>query len=159
MRNLVIPSGRFFDNDDSLAHNKVALITEKMAIQIYGSAAGAVGQVIKLTGLPFTVIGTFKERVETFGQTEIEDNTMLIPYSVSRYFMETPSVSLVYFSMADSSMVIAATAQIKRVIQSRHRAESVYNVQNLRGGAGHDGPHRHGHDHRPARRVAGRSSG
>jgi len=131
VRNLVIPSGRFFDNDDSLAHNKVTLITEKMAIQIYGSAAGAVGQVIKLTGLPFTVIGTFKERVETFGQTEIEDNTMLIPYSVSRYFMETPSVSLAYFSMADSSMVIAATAQIKRVIQSRHRAESVYNVQNL----------------------------
>jgi putative ABC transport system permease protein len=131
VRNLVIPSGRFFDNDDSLAHNKVTLITEKMAIQIYGSAAGAVGQVIKLTGLPFTVIGTFKERVETFGQTEIEDNTMLIPYSVSRYFMETPSVSLAYFSMADSSMVIAATAQIRRVIQSRHRAESVYNVQNL----------------------------
>src|ERR1019366_9384126 len=131
VRNLVIPSGRFFDNDDSLAHNKVALITERMAIQIYGSAAGAVGHVIKLTGLPFTVIGTFKERVETFGQTEIEDNTMLIPYSVTRYFMETPSVSLAYFSMADSSMVVAATPQIKRVIQSRHRAESVYSVQNL----------------------------
>jgi putative ABC transport system permease protein len=89
-----------------------------------------VGHVIKLTGLPFTVIGTFKEQIET-GQTEIEDNTMLIPYSVSRYFMETPSVSLAYFSMADSSMVIAATAQIKRVIQSRHRAESVYTVDNL----------------------------
>src|ERR1035437_5594708 len=131
VRNLVIPSGRFFDKDDSLAHSKVTLITERMAIQIYGSAAGAVGQVIKLTGLPFTVIGTFKERVETFGQTEIEDNRMLIQHSASRYFMETPSVSLAYFSMADSSMVIAATAQIRRVIQSRHRAESVYNVQNL----------------------------
>jgi putative ABC transport system permease protein len=131
VRNLLIPSGRFFDQDDSMAHNKVAVITEKMAIQIYGSAAGAVGQVIKLTGLPFTVIGTFNERVETFGQTEIEDNTMLIPYSVSRYLMETPSVSLAYFSMADSSMVVTATPQIKRVIQSRHRAESVYKVQNL----------------------------
>ena len=131
VRNLVIPSGRFFDKDDSLAHNKVALITESMAIQIYGSAGEAVGHVIKLTGLPFTVIGTFKERVETFGQTEIEDNTMLIPYSVTRYFMETPSVSLAYFSMADSSMVVTATPQIKRVIQSRHRAESVYSVQNL----------------------------
>jgi putative ABC transport system permease protein len=130
VRNLIIPSGRFFDQVDSQAHNKVALITEKMAIQIYGSAAGAVGHVIKLTGLPFTVIGTFKEHIET-GQTEIEDNTMLIPYSVSRFFMETPSVSLAYFSMADSSMVIAATAQIKRVIQSRHRAESVYTVDNL----------------------------
>jgi putative ABC transport system permease protein len=90
-----------------------------------------VGRVIKLTGLPFTVIGTFRERVETFGQTEIEDNTLLIPYSVSRYFMEVPTLKLAYFSMADASMVPAATTEIKRVLQSRHRPESVYNVQNL----------------------------
>ena len=131
VRNLVVPSGRFFDQEDSLAHNKVALIIDRMATQLYGSPAAAVGKVIKLSGLPFTVIGTFRERVETFGQTEIVDNTMLIPYSVSRYFSETPSIKLLYFSMADSSMVPAATAEIKRVLQSRHRAESVYNVDNL----------------------------
>jgi putative ABC transport system permease protein len=131
VRNLVIPSGRFFDQEDAQAHNKVGVITEKMAIDVYGSAQAAVGKVIKLTGLPFTIIGTFKERVETFGQSEIVDNTMLIPYSVSRYFMETPSVKLLYFSMEDPSMVTAATAQIKRVLQSRHRGESVYNVSNL----------------------------
>jgi putative ABC transport system permease protein len=131
VRNLVIPAGRFFDQEDSQAHNKVALITEKMAVEVYGSAQAAVGRVIKLTGLPFTIIGTFKERVETFGQSEIVDNTMLIPYSVSRYFMEIPNVKLLYFSMEDPSMVIPATAQIKRVLQSRHRAESVYNVANF----------------------------
>jgi putative ABC transport system permease protein len=131
VRNLVIPSGRFFDQEDAQAHNKVGVITEKMALDVYGSPQAAVGKVIKLTGLPFTIIGTFKERVETFGQSEIVDNTMLIPYSVSRYFMETPSVKLLYFSMEDPSMVTAATAQIKRVLQSRHRGESVYNVSNL----------------------------
>ena len=131
VRNLVIPSGRFFDQEDSQAHNKVGVITEKMAIEVYGSTQAAVGKVIKLTGLPFTIIGTFKERVETFGQSEIVDNTMLIPYSVSRYFMEIPNVKLLYFSMEDPSMVISATAQIKRVLQSRHRSESVYDVANL----------------------------
>src|SRR5579863_2910555 len=90
VRNLVVPSGRFFDQEDSQAHNKVAVITEKMAIEVYGSPQAAVGKIIKLNGLPFYIIGTFKERVETFGQTEIVDNTMLIPYSVSRYFMELP---------------------------------------------------------------------
>jgi putative ABC transport system permease protein len=131
VRNLVVPSGRFFDQDDAQAHNKVGVITDKMAIQLYGSTAAAIGKVIKLTGLPFTIIGTFKERVETFGQSEIVDNTMLIPYSVSRYFTDTPTVKLVYFSMADPSMVTAATVQVKRVLQSRHRNESVYNVSNL----------------------------
>ncbi len=131
VRNLVVPSGRFFDQEDSQAHNKVGVITEKMAVEVYGSTQAAVGKVIKLTGLPFTIIGTFKERVETFGQSEIVDNTMLIPYSVSRYFMEIPNVKLLYFSMEDPSMVISATAQIKRVLQSRHRSESVYDVANL----------------------------
>jgi putative ABC transport system permease protein len=131
VRNLVIPSGRFFDQEDSLAHNKVGVITEKMANEVYGSAQAAVGKVVKLTGLPFTIIGTFKERVETFGQSEIVDNTMLIPYSVSRYFMEIPNVKMLYFSMEDPTMVIPATAQIKRVLQSRHRPESVYDVANL----------------------------
>ena len=131
VRNLVVPSGRFFDQNDSQAHNKVGVITEKMAIQIFGSTAAAIGKVIKLSGLPFTIIGTFKERVETFGQSEIVDNTMLIPYSVSRYFNDTPTVKLLYFSMADPSMVPAATLHVKRVLQSRHRAESVYNVSNL----------------------------
>src|SRR5258707_4480108 len=102
-----------------------------MAIQIYGSTAAAIGKVIKLTGLPFTIIGSFKERVEPFGQSEIMDNTLLIPYSVSRYFTDAPTVNMVYFSMADPSVVPAATLQIKRVLQSRHRTESVYNVSNL----------------------------
>ena len=131
VRNLVVLSGRFFDAEDSQAHNKVGLITEKMAQEVYGSTQAAVGKVIKLTGLPFTVIGTFKERVNTFDQSEVVGSTMLIPYSVSRYFLDTPSVKLIYFSMEDPSMVVAATAQIKRVLQSRHRSESVYDVTDL----------------------------
>jgi putative ABC transport system permease protein len=131
VRDLVVPSGRFFDQEDALAHNKVAVIIDRMAVQLYGSSQEAIGKILKLNGLPFTVIGTFQERVETFGQTEIVDNTILIPYSVSLYFTQTPQIKMLYFSMADSAMVPAATAEIKRVIQPRHRSESVYNVDNL----------------------------
>jgi putative ABC transport system permease protein len=131
VRNLVVPSGRFFDQQDEQAHNKVGLVTERFAREIYGSPQAAVGKVMKLSGLPFTIIGTFRERVDTFGQTEVTTNTLVVPYSVARYFMETPTVKLIYFSVADSSMVQSATDQIKKVIQSRHRAESVYSVSNL----------------------------
>lgn len=131
VRNLVVVSGRFFDQQDEQSHNKVGVVTQKMAEEIYGSPAAAVGKVIKLSGLPFTVIGTFKERVDTFGQSEVTTNTMVIPYTVARYFAETPNVKQIYFSVSDPSVVVPATAQIKRVIQSRHRPESVYNVENL----------------------------
>ncbi len=131
VRNLVVVSGRFFDHEDSQAHNKVGVITDKLAHEVFGSPQEAVGKVIKLSGLPFTVIGTFKERVDTFGQTEVTDSTLLIPYTVSRYFDETPTLKMAYFSVVDPSMVVAATAQVQRVLKSRHRSESVYDVQNL----------------------------
>ena len=131
VRNLVVVSGRFFDAQDEQAHNKIGVITQKMAEEIYGSPEEAVGRAIKLSGLPFTIIGTFKERVDTFGQSEVTTNTMVIPYTVARYFTETPIVKQIYFSVADPAMVDPATAQIHRVIQGRHRPESVFNVTNL----------------------------
>jgi putative ABC transport system permease protein len=131
VRNLVVLSGRFFDGEDEQAHNKVGVITQKFAEQLYGSTDEAVGKVVKLSGLPFTIIGTFKERVDTFGQSEVTSNTMVIPYSVSRYFTDTPEVKQLYFSATEASMVLPVTEQIRKVIQSRHRSESVYSVDNL----------------------------
>jgi putative ABC transport system permease protein len=131
VRNLVVLSGRFFDAGDAQGRNKVGVLTQKLAEELYGSVDAAVGQVIKLSGLPFTVIGTFKEGVDTFGQSEVQDYTMLIPYQVSRYFTENSSVKQIFFTVASPDDVIPATTQIERVIRSRHRPESVYTVSNL----------------------------
>jgi len=132
VRNLTVLAGRFFDREDSSGRNKVGVITDKLAQKLYGSYPSSVGQVIKLSGgLPFTIIGVFKESVDTFGQSDIQEDTMLIPYTVSRFFVPTAAVYQIYFSVASAQDVIPATAAIKRVLQSRHRAESVYSVQNL----------------------------
>jgi|SRR5208282_4212722 len=131
IRNLVILSGRFFDNQDSQAHNKVGVIGPKLAIQLYGSEQAALGRTLKLSGLPFTVIGIFRERVDTFEQSEVTENTMLVPYTVIRYFQQTPVVKQIFFSASDTALVVPITAQVQRVLQSRHRPESVYSVRNL----------------------------
>src|SRR5271166_1453458 len=132
VRNLRVLAGRFFDSADSAGRNKVGVITEKLAQRLYGATPIAVGQIIKLSGgLPFTVIGVFKESVDTFGQSEIQEDTMLIPYTVSRFFTPTNAVYEIYFSVATPQDVVPATEAIRRVLHSRHRAESVYNVQNL----------------------------
>ena len=130
VRNLQILSGRFFDDDDTSARNKVAVITQKLADAL-GSVDSAVGQEIKLNGLPFTVIGTFRERVDTFGQSEISDDTILVPYTVARYFTNSDEVKQLFFSVSDSAEVPRATQEIHDVLQSRHRVESVYRVDNL----------------------------
>jgi putative ABC transport system permease protein len=131
VRNLIVTSGRFFDVEDARARNKLGVITESLAQQLYGSTQEAVGQVIKLNGLPFTVVGTFKERVNTFGRSEVNENTIAIPYNVSRLFTNSEKVKQLYFSVSSPSDVAIATDQIQSVLKSRHRPESVYSVSNL----------------------------
>jgi len=126
VRNLTIVSGRFFDDEDALTHAKVAVITPQFAKNMFGSVDAAIGSTVSLRGIPFTVIGTFKESVETFGQTEIDEQTILIPYQVATYFTGTNTVRQMYFSMDNRDDVIPGAEQIVAVMHSRHRANSVY---------------------------------
>ena len=131
VRNLLLPSGRFFDDEEAMTRSKIALITVPLARKLFGSEDEAIGNTLKISNLPFTVIGTFKERVETFGQSEIADDTILIPYTVAKYFTGTDAVKQIFFSMGDPSEVDKATEEIHQVIQSRHRPQSVFRVENL----------------------------
>jgi putative ABC transport system permease protein len=131
VRNLELLAGRFFDGEDSMARAKVAVVTQQFANRVFRGQGAAVGRDIKINGLPFVIIGTFRERVETFGQSEIAGDTILIPYSVGRYFTGNDAVKQIFFSVGDAGDVPRATEMIRHVLQSRHRAESVYRVDNL----------------------------
>jgi putative ABC transport system permease protein len=131
IRNLDIPFGRFFDENDVQARAKVADITAVFAQKMFGSQEAAVGKTIRIGGLPFTIVGTFREQVETFGQSEISEDTFVIPYTVARYFTGTDVTKQIFFSANDSQDVPRATNQILQVIKARHRAESNYKVENL----------------------------
>lgn len=131
IRRLLLLSGRFFDRQDALQHSKVAVVTEKFAISQYGSDDEALGRTITISSLPFTIIGTFRERMETYGQSEIVDDTILIPYTVARYMTGTDAVNQIYFSTADTASVPWVTQAIRKIIKGRHRPESVYDVGNL----------------------------
>lgn len=131
VRNLDILAGRFFDDNDVRGRSKVVVITQNLATRLYGSPESAIGREIKLQGLPFVIVGVFRERVDTFGQSEISEETILIPNTVARFFTSTDAVKQLFFSVADSREVPRATEQIRGVLKSRHRPESVYKVDNL----------------------------
>jgi putative ABC transport system permease protein len=131
VRNLKVLAGRFFDDEDSITHAKVAVAVGHMARELYGSYDAAVGKTISVKGIPFTIIGVFDESMNTYGASEVSENTMLIPYEVGRYFTGTNSLKEIFFSMSSPDKVEAAAAQITHVIQLRHRPTSVYKAQTL----------------------------
>lgn len=126
VRNLLVPTGRFFDEQDDAAHIKCAVVTIPFATQMFGSPDEAVGRDFQILGIPFRIIGTFKESVDTFGQSEITDNTILIPYSVARFIYGTDNVKTLYFSIRSMDEVPDAAKEIVRVISARHKPNSVY---------------------------------
>jgi putative ABC transport system permease protein len=132
IRNLLIPVGRFLDETDDFAHIKCAVVTEKFAHDRFGSSDSAVGQSFDISGIPFTVIGVFRQSVDDMGMSEIQDQTILVPYSVARYFTGTENVKQIYFSMHSMDQVTEAASEIKRIIQARHRPGSVYSTQTLK---------------------------
>jgi putative ABC transport system permease protein len=131
VRNLRVLAGRFFDDQDDFTHAKVAVIVAPLARALYGSPAAAIDRTISVHGLPLTVIGVFEESIQTFGMSEVSDQTILIPYGVARYFTGTDNLKQIFFSVPDSKEVEPASRRILAIIQSRHRSTSVYNAFTL----------------------------
>jgi putative ABC transport system permease protein len=131
VRNLAIPAGRTLDAVDIRAAEKVAVLTETLAGKLYGSQSAALGQVIKLQGLRFTVVGTFRERTSTFGQSEVDDYTVLIPYTILRNFQSVERVDPMYVQALRAEEVEQVTAAVRQVLESRHRRGATYDVRNL----------------------------
>ncbi|MBV9937681.1 MAG: ABC transporter permease [Acidobacteriaceae bacterium] len=132
VRNLEILTGRKFDESDIALRERVAILSEKLAIRMFGNLEAALDQVIKINQLQFTVIGTFRERTSTMGQGEILDETILLPLSVMQYFMQFERIEPVYLQVRNAADVPQVTEEVEQILQRRHRPGASYNVQNLK---------------------------
>src|SRR4051794_11308386 len=131
VRNIVISTGRFLDRSDVDLRNKVALLTDKLAERMYGSVAAAMQQTIRLYGLQFTVIGTFREKVETFGQSEVEKDTILTPFTVLRYFTPVERIDPLYVQVRSPMEVDRVATRVQEIVAARHRPGASYRVDTL----------------------------
>ena len=131
VRNLVILAGRFLDSSDVTLRQKVALVTGKLARRLFGSEREAVGQRVKIHGLQFTVIGAFKEKVSSFGLSELSGESILIPITVMSYFVPVERIDPMYVQARRAADVPALTADVRQILESRHRNGARYLVENL----------------------------
>ena len=131
VRNIVISSGRFLDESDLTMRSKVGLLTDQLATRMFGGRAAALSQTIKLYGLEFTVIGTFHEKVETFGQSEVERDTILVPITVLRYFTPVERIDPLYVQVRSPQEVDRVAARVQEIVGGRHRAGATYRVDTL----------------------------
>src|SRR5258708_5509115 len=130
IRNLLILRGRFLDSEDVSARSRVCLITTQLANLMF-PLADPVGHSLRVGELSFTVIGVFKERVETFGLSEIQDYTVLIPFPLMKYYLGDTSLEMLYVQASTPEGVIPTTQRLEALLKSRHSTRARYSVMNL----------------------------
>jgi putative ABC transport system permease protein len=130
IRNLVIPLGRYFDSDDFDSVSKVCILSEHLA-QLAFPGRDPVGQSLHVGELTFTVIGVFRERIDTFGQSEIRTDSLLVPFPLVGYYTGELYLVTLYAQANRPENVPAVTDEVAQVLKSRHRPEAEYNVENL----------------------------
>jgi putative ABC transport system permease protein len=130
IRNLLISRGRFVDADDMSSHSRVCLITTQVAKLVF-PFADPIGQNLRVGELSFTVIGIFRERVQTYGLSEIQDYSVLIPFPLMKYYLGDTSMEMLYLQARSPEEVIPVTQQLEALLRGRHPTRARYQVMNL----------------------------
>jgi len=128
IRNLQITSGRYFDEQDYLSRAKVCLVTGQVMER---NPTLQLEEVLRIDQFRCTVIGTFTEGVPTFGQSEIQAESILVPFPVARLVTGEAFLQVIYAQTSSSTEVHNLTSELKGLLQARHRREARYDVGNL----------------------------
>jgi putative ABC transport system permease protein len=130
IRNLVTLRGRYFDGDDFTSRGRVCLLTSELAQTAFPNQ-DPIGQDIRVGELSFTVIGIYRERVSTFGQSEITPESLIIPFPLLKYHTGQDHVDALYAQAGRPEDVTSVTRQVEEVLRSRHRSGAIYRAHNL----------------------------
>ena len=129
VRNIQVLRGSFISENDERSRNKVCLITEILAKRL--EADPFYKNTISFYGIRFSVIGVFREGVDTYGNTEVSDNSAIIPLSVMRYFKPTDTLDQMYVSAESMGQVPQVSVEIKKLLLSRHRNHAFFSLFEL----------------------------
>ena len=132
IRRLVISRGRYFDPLDMEARSKVCLITEQLSSSVFG-LENPIGKTIRMGELTFTVIGLFRERVSTFGLSEIQDRSVIVPFTLMKNYTGDGVVRNLYVQADKSDDVPVVERRLMQLLVSRHPSGAEFKVQTLTG--------------------------
>lgn len=130
IRRLLILRGSYFDESDMEMRSKVCLLSEDLAKLMFPSD-DPVGKSIRSGEVIYTVIGVFRERGATLGAFDIQEHTVLIPFSLMKYLTGRDDVRYLYAEADRIEDVPLVAGGVGTVLKTRHRPEAVYRVESL----------------------------
>jgi putative ABC transport system permease protein len=131
--------GKFFSPEDVDAATKVAVLGQTVKESLF-SDGEAVGQIIRIKKVPFTVVGVLDRKGQsTWGQDQ--DDVVLIPLSTAKKRVlgvsqaNARSVGVIQIKVASADAMADVEQQVNELLRQRHRLQPYqdndFQVRNL----------------------------
>lgn len=124
VRNYKLLEGEYINESHLLSRASVALLGPDVAERLFGRRDGITGEVIRIEGQPFRVLGLLESRGGgSFGS---QDNVVLIPLTTaqSRLIRRANNrLDLIYVSAISADAVSQASEEVAQILRERHRTE------------------------------------
>ncbi len=115
-----MPGGRFIDDEDVRLRRRVAFIGSEVQRKLFG-ALPAVGQTIRVKGIPFEVIGVGVEKVQMSNYNRPDKYCVFIPWTTMSSLGDAQYVSNFVFQAVSPTQEAKAIRQVRELLAERHR--------------------------------------
>lgn len=129
MRKLVVEQGRFIQYSDIMKKRNICVIGTYQEQQLFGKGA-AVGNKLKINGVPFTVVGVLEEKEDSTSGSG--DDAIYIPYTTAMNMNGSSAVNSYILTAADENRVDETNAVIKQLLSKKIGDEDYYRVISMK---------------------------
>ena len=119
VRNHLPVDGRFFTDSEDRAAAKVAVLGSAIATELYGRGS-AVGEVIRISGERFQVIGVLEEK-GTGGWNNPDEQVFIPLMTAQRRLLGRDHLSNITIQINTQENMEIATIEVERVLRREHR--------------------------------------
>lgn len=113
--------GRFINERDVVQKRRVVFLGNELRDRLFGKDAVAVGRVVTIDGLPFTVVGVLRKKFQDSSNNGPDAQRAVIPYSTFQALYGPRFVESLIVRPRDASLGPATKAQIYQVLGKKYR--------------------------------------
>jgi putative ABC transport system permease protein len=118
MRNEVPSEGRWINDSDVLERRRVVFLGGRIREQLF-SGRPAVGEVVQIGGVRFTVIGVMARKIQLSNYFSSDDESSWIPYSAAGDLWNTKDAAVLIFEPIAPQFEKRAMAQVLAAVATR----------------------------------------
>jgi putative ABC transport system permease protein len=138
VRNWNVSEGSFFTQRDDGSANRVVVIGQTVASQLFGEGEDPIGAQIRVLEVPFTVIGVLEAKGQA-GYGQDQDDVVLMPFNTAiRRVLGTKfvgTVDMIFASATSHEAMEQAESEVTTLLRDRHhiapKQDDDFTVRNL----------------------------